>query len=352
MGNSTKISKSQADKAGKVLRKEESTIEEQNKALVTLGKWREMHNYPLVSIRNRLEKRAYKLDKRVIVAQRLKRASSIIKKLNRPYNNSKPTMTLSQMQDIAGCRAIFPLNETVQKFFYQKLFEKNMRHKSVRYRDYISNPKEDGYRSIHCIYEFRGSSNKQQYNGLFVEIQLRSKLQHIWATAVETIDLFTGQAIKSNKGEKEWMKFFVLVSSLFAQIEKTPLVPNTPRDVNELKKRIRLLEKELDVSNKMKGWAESIRIFEDIKTSQREVEYFLLELDTKLNKLTITGYPKNQKETALAEYSNAEKRIYADPKYDVVLVGVDKIKDLKRAYPNYYMDSKEFLKKLNSLLND
>jgi len=40
-----------------------------------------------------------------------------------------------------------------------------------------------------------------------IEIQIRSKLQHIWATAVETVGFFTGQAIKSNEGEKEWNDF-------------------------------------------------------------------------------------------------------------------------------------------------
>ena len=348
----TIITKSQAEKAGRILRDETLTEDEKHNALALVGKWREMHSYPLIAIRNRLEKRAQKIDKRALVVQRLKRASSIIKKLKRTFDDKEPTMTLSQMQDIAGCRAIFPLNETVERFFRERLFEKDMRHKTVRYKDYITSPKQDGYRGIHCVYKFKSSSAKKKFNDLFVEVQLRSKLQHLWATAVETVDLFTGQAIKSNKGEKKWSEFFKLVSSLFAHIEKTTLVPGTPKDINMLKKNIIALEKELKIILKMNHWAESIRTFEDIKISQKEVEYFLLELDTNLNKLTITGYAKYQEKKAIADYSQAEKRIYTNPRYDVVLVGVDKVKDLKRAYPNYYLDSKEFVQKLTALLHD
>ena len=38
--------------------------------------------------------------------------------------------------------------------------------------------------------------------------------------------------------------------------------------------------------------------------------------------------------------------------YDVVLVGADSVKDLKRAYPNYFLDTKEFLIYLNKILNN
>ena len=36
--------------------------------------------------------------------------------------------------------------------------------------------------------------------------------------------------------------------------------------------------------------------------------------------------------------------------YDVVLVGVDNINELKRAYPNYFVDSKEFLQTLKKII--
>ena len=42
-----------------------------------------------------------------------------------------------------------------------------------------------GYRGVHLIYRYN-SDRKTEYNTLLIEMQLRSQLQHAWATAVET----------------------------------------------------------------------------------------------------------------------------------------------------------------------
>jgi len=60
---------------------------------------------------------------------------------------------------------------------------------------------------------------------LFVELQLRIKLQHAWATAVETMGTFLGQGLKARQGESHGLRFFDLVSFAFAHIEKAPRIP-------------------------------------------------------------------------------------------------------------------------------
>ena len=57
-----------------------------------------------------------------------------------------------------------------------------------------------------------------------IELQIRTKLQHSWAMAVETAELITGTALKSSQGEEEWLTFFKVISSLFAIKEKTPIM--------------------------------------------------------------------------------------------------------------------------------
>lgn len=59
-------------------------------------------------------------------------------------------------------------------------------HQYVGMDDYISTPKESGYRSLHLKYKNK-NKYRPDYDGLQIEIQLRTKLQHIWATAVETM---------------------------------------------------------------------------------------------------------------------------------------------------------------------
>jgi ppGpp synthetase/RelA/SpoT-type nucleotidyltranferase len=253
------------------------------------------------------------------------------------------------MQDIAGCRAIMPTVDLARQLYQQYYIKGDLKHKKINEKNYIDEPKKDGYRSIHLVYRYKSDKNKDIYNGLLVEIQIRSKLQHVWATAVETVGFFTGQAIKSNEGEKDWEDFFRLVSSAFAKIEKTAVVPNTPSNLNELKKVIKEKEKKLQVIKKMENWTKSIRLFEDMK-SKKNAHFFLLELDTIQEKLIITAYSKKQEEKALNDYEKAERKIYGKPEYDVVLVGAE-IEELKKTYPNYFLDTREFIKELKKIID-
>ncbi|MGH7232681.1 MAG: RelA/SpoT domain-containing protein [Nitrospiraceae bacterium] len=127
-----------------------------------------------------LRRNAELLDSKCLVAQRIKRLSSIDLKLR-----LLPKLRLSQMQDIGGCRAIVKnvhaVNELVRSY--------NSQHKLDHIDDYIQSPKQSGYRGIHLIYRLLQQKNVA-YNGLKVEIQLRSALQHAWATAVETVGTF------------------------------------------------------------------------------------------------------------------------------------------------------------------
>ena len=57
--------------------------------------------------------------------------------------------------------------------------------------DYITTPKDSGYRGVHLIYRYYSDKN-ETFNGLKIEVQIRTALQHAWATAVdenEQIDL-------------------------------------------------------------------------------------------------------------------------------------------------------------------
>jgi ppGpp synthetase/RelA/SpoT-type nucleotidyltranferase len=78
-------------------------------------------------------------------------------------------------------------------------------------KDYIVSPKPDGYRGIHLIYQYKALERQNKaYDKLRIEIQIRTNLQHIWATAVEAVGIFTREALKSNVGNKDWLRLFAL----------------------------------------------------------------------------------------------------------------------------------------------
>ncbi|MBI2508192.1 RelA/SpoT domain-containing protein [Candidatus Woesearchaeota archaeon] len=341
-----KYGKAKIDRAGHILVSEDSTEEEKEEAMSILNNWRSSHGYPMNTFQARLRQVSKKVDENYLVVQRLKRAPSIIKKLKRDQTK---TMSLSQMQDIAGCRAVLSDVDKVNELvgIYRK--SRGLKHKKIREKDYIKNPKKDGYRSMHLIYRYK-SDKINTYDGLLIEIQVRSKIQHAWATAIEIVDLFTKQAIKSNEGDEEWKEFFRLLSSAFAKIEKQKEVENTPTNNANLFSAIKEKVDKLKIFSKMRSWTQALKV---IEPKLKEWKFFLLELDvsdeTKPN-LSIRGYPEEGETIATEHYLEAEKLQSDSKDKDVVLVGADSVEELKKAYLNYFANSREFLEYLQFYL--
>ena len=65
--------------------------------LDVINNWRAVHAFPLNTFQSTLRRKGRQIDPVILVAQRIKRLSSISLKFRR-----FPTMTLSQMQDIGG----------------------------------------------------------------------------------------------------------------------------------------------------------------------------------------------------------------------------------------------------------
>jgi len=350
-----KYTKNEVNRAGKILVNPDSSENEKELATKILDNWRASHSYPLHIFQMTLLNKTKNVEKKStpIVAQRLKRAPAIIYKLTRGYHGKKPSMKLYQMQDIGGCRSVLPTISQARKLYEEQYLRGDLKHIKRGDKDYVKTPKEDGYRSFHLVYEYK-SKNKSKivYNGLLIEIQIRSKLQHLWATAIETVDFFTRQALKTSEGEKDWFDFFKLVSSAFAKMEKCPIVPNTIEDEKKLYQEIKRKEASLNVINKMKTWKQAMKFFDrDVrKAFTKDTQFFLLELDIVGEKLNITGYKKNKEQIAIEEYAKLEKRHAGKKDFDVVLVGFNNFKDLRKAYPNYFLDSDEFLGYLKEIV--
>jgi putative GTP pyrophosphokinase len=191
-------SRGRVDSAGEVIsgREPETPQMDMDLAMDIAGNWRSSHGYPLHVIWSTLKNRARSIDHDALVPKRIKRLPSVAFKLKR---NS--TMQLSKMQDLGGCRAVLKSVAKVDKLvrFYQKNPCKTLEF--VKPFDYIASPKPDGYRSVHLVYKYQGECESGAYKGLRIEIQIRSLLQHGWATALEVIDTFTGQGLKSSGGE-------------------------------------------------------------------------------------------------------------------------------------------------------
>ncbi len=318
-------SKKQIDKAGKTLTSKESLQKEKEQALAILNNWRAVHASPLNTIMNNLTFS----NPNAIIVHRLKRLDSIIEKLKR-----FPQMRLSKMQDLGGCRIILNSIEQVYDSIsnYKSSFSLYTLKKE---NDYIQNPKTSGYRSYHMVY--------QSNDSMLIEIQFRTYLQHLWATAVEVMSVHTNTSLKAIMcGTDDILRFFTLVSSLFAIKEGTPLCLNTSNDSNKLLAEIKEIDNRLHI-------LETLSTITATYNSLNESEgYYLMELDILTHQLEIKYFPMNQLEKAIQCYNQMEA--LQIPIFDTVLVSASSFESLKRAYPNYFLDANQFITIIKEML--
>ena len=332
--------RNEVDKAGDILRDLESSSLVDPWAAGVLSYWRAIHSYPINTFQATLRNKLKKIDEQALVAQRLKRFSSIIQKLQRFQD-----MDLSRMQDIGGLRAVVRGMRELQSLHtnYKKT---RFLHTLIKEYDYISTPKESGYRSIHLVYRYSNPC-APVYNGLRIELQLRTRKQHAWATAVETMGIFLDNALKSSVGPEDWLNFFSLTSSGFAHLEKQNLVPGyEDLTLDETFYKIAQKSKELDVEGKLTGFGVAINA---IQSDNRRGTYYLLVLDPSKRTIRYQAYSKERFGIATDDYLKEEEEIVEGCQKQAVLVATASIEDLKRAYPNFFLDTQEFLKILKRI---
>jgi len=340
-------SKTKIDKSGRVLtdfhNDKLADMKTFLEAIDLANRWRACHAYPLNTFQATLRTKLKSFKGSPLVAQRLKRMPTIIDKLSR-----YPKMRLSQLQDIAGVRAILNDVDDVYLLVDKYVKNNNFPHTHVEpIFDYIQHPRnEDGYRSVHLIYKYSNKKVKD-FDGLKIEIQIRTKLQHIWATAVETVGSIIGQQLKSRQGEENWLDFFALVSSAFAIEENAPKVPRFAElSRNETYQEIARLEREVGVLDKIRGF-NSVVSFDH---SSKGYSYHLIIIDKSESKIEVIAYDRDSYQKALTDYAEYESK--ASSIYDVVLVSAGPIEALKKAYPNLFLDLSVFERLLTKMIDE
>jgi putative GTP pyrophosphokinase len=336
-----KYSKGQIDRAGELLKRYNGNEEELNQALEILSNFRACHAYPINTFQATLRYKLKALGIESLTSQRLKRTPSILSKLER-YDG----MRLSQMQDIGGLRAVLP---TITDVYNLKRAYDNIKfgHEIKSEKDYIEFPKETGYRSLHMVYKYNNEQNRN-YNGLMLELQIRTRLQHSWATAVETVGTFINHSLKSSQGPDEWLSFFELVGNAFAHLEQTNPVPFYAHvSGRETFRKVKLEAKRLKIIEQLNAFRLTVN---SVETDKKQGTLHLVTLDIEKREVTIRSFGKNALEEASLAYISEEKLITETNKRQVVLVSSDSLESLKKAYPSYFLDTQEFLSTLENII--
>ena len=249
------------------------------------------------------------------------------------------------MQDIGGLRAVVENIAQVRRL--EALYKTGKwTHVLDDTDDYITNPKESGYRSLHLIYRYQ-NPKAEAYNGYYIELQIRTQLQHAWATAVETIGTFLNQALKSSEGSSDWLTYFKYVSAAFAILENSPILSEFEGlSKGDVFAKCVELQKKLGVKDKLQAFSIAANAINNDKTKGT---YHLITLNASNRSVKITSYARRRLEEANTAYAEAEKMTLEEKDTQVVLVATDSAESLKRAYPNYFLDTKAFVRQLNRI---
>lgn len=332
-------SRKEINRAGDVLCGKHTAKKTTDSAIEILENFRSIHVKPLGAFRILIQRQIERMGIEVSISQRLKRAPSIIRKLK-----IQERMSLSQMQDIGGLRAVVSsITEVHELSDLLSVSEKQPAFKSTFLKefDYISSPKDTGYISLHLVYKY--DKNVPLDEQCRIEVQIRTKIQHAWATAIEVIGTYLNQPLKQSFGNQDLLELFKEISKCFALIENNKLdndlFKNTLKEIEEMK-----LEELL-----MGCTVSSNIVIQDNKKTNNK--FHLITLNFKKRVLTVRSFSKSKFDEANNEYSELEKKYINNKDIEAVLVSVDDIKNLGKLYPNYFMDTQEFLKIITSMRN-
>ena len=297
--------------------------------------WRDSHAFPMRKVRYELtsQLRRQRLGVAGNTGARLKRMPSIRRKLAAIPGN------LNQMNDLAGCRVILPSIDDVETFLEGLRAETS--NEVFREYPYIQEMKQDGYRSHHMVLKYRGVGDEAVYQGRRVEVQVRTQLQHSWATAVEAVGLYRREDLKAGRGDPSWLRLFRLMSEEFA------LEEGCSPACNERILEITELERKLDAVENLERLSQAFSYSESYSFDPKDKpDYFQIEYDRAVGRVHIRPFFGPIYATMsydAAEVKNAESGS-GDTK--IVLVEVDEIENLRAAYPNYFGDVQKFKSKL------
>lgn len=316
------LTKKQVQKAGKLLAKD-AQGQQFVDSMAVLSAWRSLHTYPINTFGAMLRKTVKGLGlKDPIIAQRLKRTPSIIAKLQR-----FAMMDLSRMQDIGGLRVIVGSVDDVYKLHKSLIGGRHQHEPVLPPMDYIATPKTDGYRSLHQVFRYHSQANLRS-NGLLIELQIRTKLQHSWATAVETLGIIHKSSFKTGQGSDDFKRFFKLASVLFAYDEKQPMTAEfMDIDIKSIANELQDIEQKLQVFSRLRGL---IITAKHIESSNDNGEYHLMELDSDRGWVSLLAFNRSQLSLAQSVYTMREIDTKDQPNIEVVLISAGNLKQVKK----------------------
>ncbi len=324
-----KISKTKIDKSGLALSKniykdEVDFIELED----IFDEYRKRHLGPLTEISMDLQKWLADYECEFYIAQRLKRKPQIISKLKRLH------VRLTQLQDIGGARIVVEDNDQVEKIYayLHDELKKQDKISVIRVKDYRERGRDTtGYRALHVI---------MSLDGVFVELQIRSRIQHYWSELIERTSVVYGFTLKEQKGDPEVIHYFQQLSYAFYEIESGRDITSSMQiSLEEFRKKA----EEIIQSSDNKRIFDSFIHDDILKTmSSREksrgvgFKNWLMIFDWNSGSFIDWSDVGRDIDQAVNTYVKAESQYNQGEGFEVVLIGSSSVATIRQTHSHYF----------------
>ena len=144
------------------------------------------------------------------INKRIKTPNSIMKKMKDKELECTYKDMVENINDIAGIRVICPLKKDI--FSIKNMIQKLPGIKTIKEKDYITNPKKSGYSAYHLVL---GVTEVLSQSIIYVkvEVQIKTMAMDFWSSLEHKMKYKTNREI-TKKISKEWIAYAKMVNKL------------------------------------------------------------------------------------------------------------------------------------------
>ena len=334
-----------SQRGGRRADRSSSSLNDLRRARGIVNNWRAAHSLPLDRVRMELEERVAPLGGEALVAQRLKRLSSIDAKLRRFHN-----MNLARMQDVGGCRAVLPSVDAGVRVA-RGYADRPSRHRVAHTDDYLTDPRASGYRGIHLVSRFQPARRKRSTPGC--ESRSSSAPASNMHGRPPSRPWAHSPVRRSSpaKGTKAGCAF--RIDGLGDRVQRgVPLVPDTADSRDLLRRDLAAAAAALAAVARLKRYRQALKVLEGHVRNGR-AEYFHIVAESWPDgtaRVRWNEYARDEREEAIRAFEEVEAAIEHFPGAETVLVRVASVDALRTAYPSYFADTRAFVAELEKAI--
>ena len=148
------------------------------------------------------------------IDSRIKSYDSILKKLQRKGYDISCAAAVEKLNDIAGIRAVCFFVDDVYEI--AELLKQQGDLKLLKIKDYIKEPKKNGYRSLHLIMQVP-FFEEEKCTYIKIEVQLRTAIMDSWAELDNQL-CYKKDFLNTEQAEEELREYSALVVKMDKQM--------------------------------------------------------------------------------------------------------------------------------------